>query len=107
MFIFYLGIYKFDCASISSRKHCENFKIPTFTKPRRTIFKDFYNLRIFLKNLNLENDKYKCEYIKIRENFSFFFVTFVGSKLTRPQALAATPLQLCEMAKIPTESGPG
>lgn len=33
--------------------------------------------------------------------------TFVGSKLTRPQARAATPLQLCEMAKIPTESGPG
>jgi hypothetical protein len=33
--------------------------------------------------------------------------TFVGSKLTRPQALAATPLHLCEMAKIPTESGPG
>lgn len=31
----------------------------------------------------------------------------MGSKLTRPQARAATPLQLCEMAKIPTESGPG
>uniref|UniRef100_A0A2P2JZ62 Uncharacterized protein n=1 Tax=Rhizophora mucronata TaxID=61149 RepID=A0A2P2JZ62_RHIMU len=33
--------------------------------------------------------------------------TFAGSKLTRPQARAATPPQLCEMAKIPTESGPG
>lgn len=31
----------------------------------------------------------------------------MGSKPTRPQARAATPLQLCEMAKIPTESGPG
>lgn len=33
--------------------------------------------------------------------------TLVGSKPTRPQARAATPLQLREMAKIPTESGPG
>lgn len=34
-------------------------------------------------------------------------ITFIGSRLTRPQARAATPLQLCEMAKIPTEPGPG
>jgi len=33
--------------------------------------------------------------------------TFVGSRLTRPQARAATPLQLCETAMIPMESGPG
>lgn len=33
--------------------------------------------------------------------------TLVGSKLTRPQARAANPLQLWEMANIPTESGPG
>jgi len=31
----------------------------------------------------------------------------VGSRLTRPQALAATPLQLGETATIPIESGPG
>lgn len=35
------------------------------------------------------------------------FLTFIGSKLTRPQARAATPLHLCEIAKMPTESGPG
>jgi hypothetical protein len=33
--------------------------------------------------------------------------TFVGSRLTSPQARAATPLQLCETAMIPMESGPG
>lgn len=33
--------------------------------------------------------------------------TFVGSRLTRPQARAATPLQLRETATIPIESGPG
>jgi hypothetical protein len=31
----------------------------------------------------------------------------VGSRLTRPQARAATPLQLRETATIPIESGPG
>lgn len=35
------------------------------------------------------------------------YVTFVGSKFTRPQARAATPLQLWETATIPIESGPG
>lgn len=34
-------------------------------------------------------------------------VTSVGSKDTRLQARAATPLQLWEMATVPTESGPG
>lgn len=33
--------------------------------------------------------------------------TFVGSRLTRPQTLAATPLQLRETATIPIDSGPG
>ena len=33
--------------------------------------------------------------------------TFVGSRLTRPQARAATPLQLRETATMPIESGPG
>lgn len=33
--------------------------------------------------------------------------TFVGSRFTKPQARAATPRQPCEMATIPTESGPG
>jgi len=33
--------------------------------------------------------------------------TLVGSRLTRPQARAATPLQLRETATIPIESGPG
>lgn len=33
--------------------------------------------------------------------------TFAGSKLTRPQARAATPVQPCEIATIPMESGPG
>lgn len=32
-------------------------------------------------------------------------LTFVGSKLTKPQAHTTTPLHLCEMATIPTESG--
>lgn len=31
----------------------------------------------------------------------------MGSKLTRPQARAATPLQLRETATMPIESGPG
>lgn len=31
----------------------------------------------------------------------------MGSKLTRPQARAATPLQLWETATMPIESGPG
>lgn len=34
-------------------------------------------------------------------------LTFVGSKLTRPHARAATPPQWFEMATIPIESGPG
>lgn len=34
-------------------------------------------------------------------------ITFVGSRFTKPQARAATPRQPCEMATIPTESGPG
>lgn len=34
-------------------------------------------------------------------------ITFVGSRLTRPQARAATPLQLREIATMPIESGPG
>lgn len=33
--------------------------------------------------------------------------TLDGSKLTRPQARAATPRHPCETATIPTESGPG
>jgi hypothetical protein len=33
--------------------------------------------------------------------------TLVGSRPTRPQARAATPLQLWETAMIPMESGPG
>jgi len=31
----------------------------------------------------------------------------MGSKLTRPQARAAIPLQLREIATMPIESGPG
>jgi hypothetical protein len=34
-------------------------------------------------------------------------LTLVGSRFTKPQARAATPRQPCEMATIPTESGPG
>ena len=44
----------------------------------------------------------KCNTISRKTNH-----TFVGSRLTRPQARAATPLQLCETAMIPMESGPG
>lgn len=33
--------------------------------------------------------------------------TFMGSRLTKPQARAATPLQFRETATIPIESGPG
>lgn len=53
---------------------------------------------------------YKLSYQETTENckpYFLFLITFVGSKLTRPQARAATPLQLCEIANIPTESGPG
>ena len=44
---------------------------------------------------------------KIVNHIFPFLVTFAGSKLTRPQARATTPLQFYEMAKMPTESRPG
>ena len=42
-----------------------------------------------------------------RDKTKYAIITFMGSKLTRPQARAAIPLQLRETATMPIESGPG
>lgn len=48
---------------------------------------------------------YLC--LKSKNKTRYQKITFVGSRLTRPQARAATPLQLRETATMPIESGPG
>ena len=64
-----------------------------------------------LKKLNLKNNPAinyhnpDCDLIKITGIIQK--LTLVGSKPTRPQARAATPVQPCEIATIPIESGPG
>lgn len=40
----HLRVNKFNGTPISSRKHGEDFKAPTVTEPRWTIFKDLCNL---------------------------------------------------------------
>lgn len=102
--IFHLHIYELNRSPITSREHCENFKAPAVAEPRWSIFEDLNNLQIKLElNKKIGTTIFEPA-LKVEHRNSF---TFIGCKLTRPQARAATPLHLCEMAKMPTESGPG
>jgi len=94
-----LHIHKLNIPSISSRDNSQHIKGTTVTVPRWAIFEDFRDLKTTLVKIVEEC----CELMIFFENR----FTFVGSRLTRPQALAATPLQLWETAMIPIDSGPG
>jgi hypothetical protein len=97
----YLHIDELNRSTITRRDNMDNINMPTIAIPWWAILKDLSNLKG--NTLGDVSCLQKLQKGKTNDNQH----TFVGSRLTRPQARAATPLQLCETAMIPTESGPG